>query len=87
MVALNKVKKFLSLITTILYGQEFLLTSKKMAAYGLGAPTPFYFLPNAIIREYLALFVMHKWFHTVMFGLMFALSVALGIVTLITQGH
>ncbi|GHP13886.1 membrane protein [Lentilactobacillus fungorum] len=52
---------------------------QKIQAYGLGAKTPFYYLPNAVIREYLALFVMHKRFHITMLILMFALSVILGI--------
>ncbi|WP_040537583.1 YdcF family protein [Lentilactobacillus parafarraginis] len=51
----------------------------KIAIYGLGAPTPFYFLPNAVIREYLALFVMHKRFHTIMIILMFLISLGIGI--------
>lgn len=51
----------------------------KIVAYGLGAPTPFYFLPNAVIREYLALFVMHKKFHLTVFILMLALSITLAI--------
>lgn len=32
----------------------------KFAAFGVGAPTPFYFLPNAVIREHLAFLVMNK---------------------------
>ena len=47
-------------------------------AFGIGAKTPFYYLPNAVIREYLALAVMHKKFHLVMLGLILVSSIALG---------
>ncbi len=48
-------------------------------AFGIGSKTPFYYLPNAVIREYLALVVMHKKFHIWMIGLMFIGSIVLGI--------
>lgn len=50
-----------------------------LKANGIGAPTPFYYLPNAVIREYLALFVMHKRFHIVMFSLIFLVAVLDGL--------
>ena len=43
-------------------------------ANGQGAATSFYFLPNAVIREYLALVLMYKRRHMVVFGLIIALS-------------
>ncbi|AEB73542.1 YdcF family protein [Lentilactobacillus buchneri] len=50
-----------------------------MHAFGIGSKTPFYYLPNAVIREYLALVVMHKKFHLVMLGLMLVASVIVGV--------
>jgi uncharacterized SAM-binding protein YcdF (DUF218 family) len=48
-----------------------------LKANGVGAATSFYFLPNAVIREYLALVVLHKRRHLIAFGLIlfFSLSV------------
>ncbi|GEP20231.1 YdcF family protein [Pediococcus argentinicus] len=34
----------------------------KLNADGVGAPTSFYFLPSALLREYIALLVLYKWF-------------------------
>ncbi|WP_461224925.1 YdcF family protein [Lacticaseibacillus suihuaensis] len=50
-----------------------------LAANGVGAATSFYFLPNAVIREYLAFVVIHKRRHIVILGLIaaFGLAVAL----------
>lgn len=48
-------------------------------AFGIGSKTPSYYLPNAVIREYLALVVMHKKFHLWMIGLMFVSSIVFGI--------
>ena len=33
-----------------------------LKADGIGAPTAFYFLPSALIREYIAMLVQFKWF-------------------------
>ncbi|MEC0493286.1 YdcF family protein [Bacillus glycinifermentans] len=33
-----------------------------LKAQGVGAPTALYFLPTALIREYIALLVLYKWF-------------------------
>ncbi len=43
-------------------------------ANGKGAATSFYFLPNAVIREYLALVVLHKRRHLIVFGLIALLA-------------
>lgn len=50
-----------------------------MHAFGIGSKTPFYYLPNAVIREYLALVVMHKKFHLVMLILMLIASIIVGV--------
>ncbi|MBS9337283.1 YdcF family protein [Fructobacillus parabroussonetiae] len=41
---------------------------------GIGAKTSSYFLPNALIREYIAILLNHKRFHLIMAGLMVLLS-------------
>ncbi|KRN41770.1 hypothetical protein FC77_GL001395 [Lactobacillus acetotolerans DSM 20749 = JCM 3825] len=38
-------------------------------ANGIGCYTRFYFLPNAIIREFAGVFVMHKKRHFIFMGL------------------
>ncbi|WP_179394232.1 YdcF family protein [Lacticaseibacillus absianus] len=50
-----------------------------LKANGVGAATSFYFLPNAVIREYLAFVVIHKRRHMIIIGLiaLFAIAVAL----------
>lgn len=35
----------------------------KLKANGIGSPTAFYFLPSALIREYIAILVLYKWFN------------------------
>ncbi|KRN98437.1 hypothetical protein IV57_GL001170 [Companilactobacillus kimchiensis] len=53
-----------------------------IAANGVGAPTRFYFLPNALIREFVAILLMNKKRHMIMIGLitlMILLMVALAI--------
>ena len=47
-----------------------------IAANGVGGNTSFYFLPNAVIREYLALVVLYKRRHAVAFGVI--VLIALG---------
>lgn len=47
-----------------------------LAANGVGAPTRFYFLPNALIREFAAVFLMNKKRHMIVIGL-------IGLMTLI----
>lgn len=44
-------------------------------ANGIGCYTRFYFLPNAIIREFAGVFVMHKKRHFVIIGLIFAFCI------------
>ena len=46
-------------------------------ANGIGAHTAKFFLPNAIIREYIAIFVGNKRWHAIAIGLMFVLSLVL----------
>ncbi|CAM3159612.1 YdcF family protein [Lactiplantibacillus plajomi] len=45
-----------------------------LKADGIGARTARFFLPDAILREYIAIFAHHKWWHAVAIGLMFILS-------------
>lgn len=52
-----------------------------LEAHGIGSPTARYYLPSAIIREFIAITVMYKWWHIVPvafgvagFGLLIALS-------------
>lgn len=52
-----------------------------LKAQGVGSRTARYYLPSAIIREFIAIIVMYKWWHivpmgllAVLFGLMFALT-------------
>lgn len=51
----------------------------KFKANGIGAKTPFYYLPTGTIREYLALFVMHKRFHIMMTLMILAISIILNL--------
>lgn len=37
----------------------------KLKADGVGSPTAFYFLPSALIREYIAILVLYKWFNII----------------------
>lgn len=48
-----------------------------LKADGIGARTARFFLPDAIIREYIAIFVRNKWWHLVAFIGMFILSLLL----------
>lgn len=40
-----------------------------LAANGVGAPTRFYFLPNALIREFVAILIMNKKRHIIMISI------------------
>lgn len=53
---------------------------------GLGAKTSNFFIPNALIREYVAILMGHKWFHVVMLGGLMVLSVGLTLVTTFFSG-
>ena len=48
-------------------------------ANGVGAATSFYFLPNAVIREYLAFVVLHKRRHIIIIGLIAVMAIMVGI--------
>lgn len=52
-----------------------------LAANGVGAHTRFYYLPNAMIREFGALVVMNKKRHLIMIGLIVAFCVGRAIFT------
>lgn len=47
---------------------------------GLGSKTAYYFLPNALIREYIALIVMNKKRHMIVIVLIFILSIVSAII-------
>lgn len=47
---------------------------------GLGSKTAFYFLPNALIREYIALVVTNKKRHMIVIGIIFIFSILLAII-------
>lgn len=47
---------------------------------GLGSKTAYYFLPNALIREYIALVVMNKKRHMIVIVLIFILSILLSLI-------
>lgn len=50
-----------------------------LKAQGVGAPTAFYFLPSALIREFVGILVMYKWLNIIF--LIFILS--LGVISLL----
>lgn len=52
----------------------------QLRADGIGAKTAFYYLPNAILREYLAVLAMKKKRHIIVSGLIMFSSIALGII-------
>lgn len=54
-----------------------------LKANGVGAFTRFYYLPNAIIREFAGVFVMHKQRHFIVMGLIVLFFVIQAILTLI----
>lgn len=41
-------------------------TKAKLNVHGIGAPTAYYFLPTALIREFIAIIVMNKYFFIIM---------------------
>jgi len=47
-----------------------------LTADGIGARTARFFLPDAIIREYIAIFMKHKWWHAAATVALLILSVA-----------
>lgn len=48
-----------------------------LKADGIGAKTAHFFLPDAILREYIAIFVRHKWWHAVAVVGLFLLSLGM----------
>lgn len=56
-----------------------------LAANGVGAPTRFYFLPNALIREFVAILIMNKKRHIIIISLILLMSLALMAVTIYTN--
>lgn len=54
-----------------------------LKANGVGSYTRFYFLPNAIIREFAGVFVMHKRRHAVVIGLIVAFCIVQAILVAI----
>ena len=55
----------------------------KLKANGIGAKTAFYYLPNAFLREYIAILMMNKKRHMIICGLLFAGSAFLSLITLL----
>ena len=51
-----------------------------LKADGLGAKTAFYYLPNAFLREYIAILMLHKRRHLVVVTLIMAVSVLSSII-------
>ena len=56
-----------------------------IAANGVGAPTRFYFLPNALIREFVAVFLMNKKRHLIVIGLITLMVLLLVAITIYTD--
>ncbi|MQS75683.1 YdcF family protein [Companilactobacillus halodurans] len=54
-------------------------------ANGIGAPTRFYFLPNALIREFVAVFLMNKKRHMIVIGIIILIILLLVGVTIYTD--
>lgn len=53
----------------------------KLKANGIGAKTAFYYLPNAFLREYIAILVMHKKRHFIVCDLIAAFFILLSLIT------
>ena len=56
-----------------------------LAANGIGAPTRFYFLPNALIREFAAIFLMNKKRHFIIIGLIVLFTLLMVGITIYTD--
>ena len=52
-----------------------------LKANGIGAKTRFYFLPNATLREFAAVMVIHKRRHAVVLGLLLLLAIFLSVMS------
>ncbi|WP_334331708.1 YdcF family protein [Companilactobacillus sp. HBUAS59544] len=56
-----------------------------IAANGVGAPTRFYFLPNALIREFVAVLLMHKKRHMIVISIILLLTLLMVAITIYTN--
>lgn len=56
----------------------------KLKANGIGSKTALYYLPNAFLREYIAILMMNKKRHLIMCSLIFIFDLLLVLVTLIS---
>lgn len=56
-----------------------------LEANGVGAPTRLYFLPNALIREFVAVFLMNKKRHAIIIAGILAIGLLLTVVSLINN--
>ncbi|MFS7001489.1 YdcF family protein [Carnobacterium maltaromaticum] len=56
-------------------------------AQGIGAKTAFYFWPNAMIREFIAIIVMHKKFHLLLIGSMALVGILLQLALWYSNTH
>ena len=54
-----------------------------LKANGIGSTTRFYFLPNATIREFAGVFIMHKKRHFVIIGLIAILFIVQAVFALL----
>ena len=52
----------------------------KLKSQGIGSKTAKFFIPNALIREYIAIVVMHKKRHIIVVSIMLAIGIALAFV-------
>jgi len=55
----------------------------QLKANGIGAKTAFYYLPNAFLREYIAILMLHKKRHMIVCCTIFGLTGLLALITLI----
>ncbi|MBO0460635.1 YdcF family protein [Enterococcus sp. DIV1298c] len=55
----------------------------QLKANGIGAKTAFYYLPNAFLREYIAILMLHKKRHMIVCGTIVGFSVLMALLTLI----
>lgn len=56
-----------------------------IAANGVGAPTRFYFLPNALIREFVAVLLMHKKRHMIVISTILLFTLLMVAITIYTN--
>lgn len=47
----------------------------RLKAHGIGSPTAFYFLPSALIREFIAILVIYKWLNIIALICILALGI------------